>query len=71
MAIKRYRDYDNFPIKTRFGEKEPRLLLISKDQLNSKNAVTFDIYEKESGKCKTWYKIKDNTYSITYDGICI
>jgi hypothetical protein len=47
------------------------LLLVSVDPLNSNQAVTFDSYVKSNGRCKTEYDIKDNNYSIEYDGISI
>ena len=54
-----------------FEKNEPRLLLVSVDPLNSNQAVTFDSYIKSEGKCKTEYDIKDNKYSMVYDGISI
>ena len=64
-------DFKKNPIRTIFENNEPRLLLVAVDPLNSHQAITFDSYVKSEGKCKTEYDIKDNKYSIAYDGISI
>jgi hypothetical protein len=64
-------NFNNEPIRTMFEKNEPGLLLVSVDPLNSNQAVTFDSYVKSNGRCKTEYNIKDNNYSIEYDGISI
>jgi NTE family protein len=56
-TIKRYWDYEKYPIKTQFEKGEPRLLLVSVDVMDAASAVTFDSYT-----CKTKY-----TDSITLD----
>jgi predicted acylesterase/phospholipase RssA len=43
--IKKYWDYDSFPIKTRFEQGEPRLLLVAVD-IQKGVVVTFDSYPK-------------------------
>jgi hypothetical protein len=49
-TIKRYWDYEKYPIKTRFDKGEPRLLLVCVDVMDAASAVTFDSY-----LCKTTY----------------
>jgi NTE family protein len=49
-TIKRYWDYERYPIKTQFEKGEPRLLLVSVDVMDAVSAVTFDSYT-----CKTKY----------------
>ena len=46
-----YWDSENEPIRTRFGNGEPRLLLVAIDILDATSAVTFDSY-----LCKTVYE---------------
>ena len=41
-TIKKYWDYDKFPIKTCFKNHEPRLLLVSVDALDATSPVAFD-----------------------------
>jgi hypothetical protein len=49
--IKKYWDYDNFPIKTSYRDGQPRLLLVTVD-IQKGVVVTFDSYAKT---------VKDNT----------
>ena len=70
-SIGSFWDFKKNPIRSIFEKNEPRLLLVSVDPLNSDQAVTFDSYIKSEGKCKTEYDIKDNKYSMVYDGISI
>jgi NTE family protein len=71
-TIKKYWDYEKFPIKTTFKDLQPRLLLISVDMLDATSAVAFDSYVKENGKCKTEYGDEEFKYAIEYpDGITI
>jgi NTE family protein len=49
-TIKKYWDYENYPLKTYFERGEPRLLLVSVDVMDAASAVTFDSY-----LCKTKY----------------
>jgi predicted acylesterase/phospholipase RssA len=48
-TIKKYWDYEKYPIRTQFEEGEPRLLLVSVDVMDAASAVTFDSY---TGKTK-------------------
>jgi len=48
--IKKYWDYEKYPIKTHFENGEPRLLLVCVDVMDVASAVTFDSYS-----CKTKY----------------
>lgn len=52
-----YWDSDNEPIRTSFGDGEPRLLLVAVDVLDATSAVTFDSYlgktKYEDGRSKT------------------
>ena len=69
-TIKKYWDYEKFPIKTRFEDFQPRLLLISVDMLDATSAVAFDSYPKEDDVCKTEYGDEDFKHVIEYsDGI--
>jgi predicted acylesterase/phospholipase RssA len=79
--IRKYWDYEQYPIKTSFGNKEPRLLLATVDVENGET-ITFDSYARlqkgEDGKpskderdkeiyCrKTSYDVKDHS-AIEYD----
>ena len=47
-AKRRYWDSDNEPIRTSFGDGEPRLLLVAVDILDATSAVTFDSYLGET-----------------------
>jgi NTE family protein len=49
-TIKKYWDYEKYPIKTQFKKGEPRLMLVSVDVMDAASAVTFDSYT-----CKTKY----------------
>ena len=69
-TIKKYWDYEKFPIKTSFKDLQPRLLLVSVDMLDATSAVAFDSYVKENGKCRTEYGDEEFKYAIEYpDGI--
>lgn len=50
-AKEHYWDSENEPIRTSFGDGEPRLLLVAVDILDATSAVTFDSY-----LCKTEYE---------------
>lgn len=54
--IKKYWDYDNFPIKTSYRDGQPRLLLVTVD-IQKGVVVTFDIYAKT---------VKDNKNNVAY-----
>jgi NTE family protein len=80
--IRKYWDYEQYPIKTSFENKEPRLLLATVDVENGKT-VTFDSYARlqkdEDGKpsknesnekiyrWKTSYDV-NNPSAVEYDG---
>ncbi len=49
-TIKKYWDYENYPLKTEFEKGEPRLLLVCVDVMDATSAVTFDSY-----LCETKY----------------
>jgi NTE family protein len=49
-TIKKYWDYQKYPIKIQFEKGEPRLLLVSVDVMDVTSAVTFDSY---TGKTKS------------------
>ncbi len=78
-TIKKYWDYDKFPIKTSFKNHEPRLLLVSVDALDATSPVAFDSYyynddndnyDKENGICKSEYGDEEYKHTIEYpDGI--
>jgi NTE family protein len=63
--IKKYWNYDQYPIKTSPENKEPRLLLFSIDLQNSAT-VTFDGYDK-NGVRKKEYGDETVQYTIQYD----
>lgn len=50
ITIKKYWDYEKYPLKTHFEKGEPRLLLVCVDVMDAASAVTFDSY-----LCKTTY----------------
>jgi NTE family protein len=54
--IKKYWDYDNFPIKTSFRDGQPRLLLVTVD-IQKGAVVTFDSYGKA---------VNDDRNNVTY-----
>jgi NTE family protein len=54
--IKKYWDYDNFPIKTSYRDGQPRLLLVTVD-IQKGVVVTFDSYAKT---------VKDNKNNVAY-----
>ncbi|MDQ3835814.1 MAG: patatin-like phospholipase family protein [Thermoproteota archaeon] len=69
-TIKRYWDYDKYPIRTSFEDGQPRLFLISVDALDATSPVAFDSYVKENGTCKTEYGDEEYKHVIEYpDGI--
>jgi predicted acylesterase/phospholipase RssA len=69
-TIKKYWDYDKYPIKTSFEDRQPRLFLISTDALDATSPVAFDSYVKENGICKTEYGDDEYEHVIEYqDGI--
>jgi hypothetical protein len=49
-TIKKYWDYEKYPLKTSFEKGEPRLLLVCVDVMDAASAVTFDSYT-----CRTVY----------------
>jgi NTE family protein len=49
-TIKKYWDYENYPLKTDFEKGEPRLLLVCVDVMDATSAVAFDSY-----LCETRY----------------
>ena len=81
-TIKKYWDYEKYPLKTQFEKGEPRLLLVCVDVMDATSAVTFDSYT-----CRTKYtdgsssinknnKEEDNQNNFNYvieypDGISI
>lgn len=69
-TIKKYWNYDKYPIKTSFEDRQPRLFLVSVDALDATSPVTFDSYVKENGICKTEYGDEEYRHVIEYpDGI--
>ncbi len=70
-TIRRFAD---FPIATKFSEKQPRLLIFSVDVLEGQT-VAFDSYEKVEGVRKSEYGqyIKDKGYQhvVKYQGITL
>jgi len=65
-TIKKYWDYEKFPIKTNFKYHQPRLLLVSVDALDSSTPVVFDSYAKENNVCKTVYGDEEYRHEIEY-----
>ena len=71
-TVKRYWDYEENPIKTRFDQQEPRLILVSVDMLDATTAVAFDSYPNQNDTCLTEYGDSEFKYRIEYEnGITI
>jgi len=71
-TVKRYWDYNKYPIKTSFDKHEPRLILVSVDMLDATTAVAFDSYATKNNICVTEYGDNDFKHIIEYpDGITI
>jgi NTE family protein len=71
-TVKRYWDYENHKIKTRFDEGEPRLILVSVDMLDATTAVAFDSYANQNNTCVTEYGDNEFKHIIEYrEGITI
>ena len=71
-TVKRYWDYEKNPIKTRFDQQEPRLILVSVDMLDATTAVAFDSYPNQNDTWLTEYGDSEFKYKIEYEnGITI
>jgi NTE family protein len=75
-TIKKYWDYEKYPLKTQFEKGEPRLLLVCVDVMDAASAVTFDSYlgktKYTDGKSTTEDRKDNFNYVIEYpDGISI
>ncbi|MFL6481722.1 MAG: patatin-like phospholipase family protein [Nitrososphaera sp.] len=71
-SVKRYWDYEKYPIKTSFDKGEPRLILVSVDMLDATTAVAFDSYADQNDICVTEYGDNEFKHIIEYpEGITI